>query len=65
VLCANEDTAAWCLDVARRSLENLYLRLNMRKTRITSFDEGFMFLGGQFKGRWHQLPGQLTGEIET
>ena len=56
ILCRSEDEAAWSLDVARRSLENLQLRLNMRKTRIVHFDEGFAFLGVQFKGRWHNAP---------
>ncbi|MNC97835.1 reverse transcriptase [compost metagenome] len=44
----SEDEAVWSLDVARRSLENLRLKLNMRKTRIVHFDEGFSFLGYQF-----------------
>src|SRR5690606_28663045 len=45
ILCHNEQEASWSLDVARRSLENLRLALNMRKTRIIHFDEGFTFLG--------------------
>ncbi len=53
VLCRTEQDAVWSLDVARRSLENLRLRLNMRKTRIVHFDEGFTFLGTTFKARWH------------
>lgn len=53
VLCKSEDDATWALDVARRSLENLRLRLNLRKTRLIHFDEGFTFLGVRFKGRWH------------
>jgi group II intron reverse transcriptase/maturase len=55
VLSDSEDAAAWSLDVARRSLENLHLRLNMRKTRIVNFEEGFTFLGATFKGRWFRL----------
>ncbi len=47
-LSASEEVAVWSLDVARRSLENLKLKLNMRKTRIVHFDEGFAFLGYQF-----------------
>jgi group II intron reverse transcriptase/maturase len=54
ILCRSEQEAAWSLDVARRSLENLRLTLNMRKTRIVHLDEGFTFLGFTFKGRWHQ-----------
>lgn len=53
VLCKTEDEAGWALEVARRSLENLRLRLNLRKTRLLHFDEGFTFLGVRFKGRWH------------
>ena len=47
-LSTSEEIAVWSLDVARRSLENLRLRLNMRKTRIVHFDEGFAFLGYTF-----------------
>ena len=47
-LSDSEEVATWSLDVARRSLANLKLRLNMRKTRIVRFDEGFTFLGYQF-----------------
>jgi group II intron reverse transcriptase/maturase len=47
-LSISEEIAVWSLDVARRSLENLKLKLNMRKTRIVHFDEGFAFLGYQF-----------------
>jgi group II intron reverse transcriptase/maturase len=64
VLCRSEQEAAWSLEVARRSLENLHLALNMRKTRLVHFDEGFTFLGFTFKGRWHQaaVPPQNTEE---
>jgi len=48
-LSQSEEVAVWSLDVARRSLENLKLRLNMRKTRIVHFDEGFTFLGYRFQ----------------
>ncbi|MCB9452444.1 MAG: group II intron reverse transcriptase/maturase [Anaerolineaceae bacterium] len=51
VLSQTDDEASWGLDVARRSLENLRLALNMRKTRITNFEEGFVFLGVTFKGQ--------------
>jgi group II intron reverse transcriptase/maturase len=47
-LSDSEEVAVWSLEVARRSLENLKLKLNMRKTRIVNFDEGFAFLGYQF-----------------
>lgn len=50
ILSPTEDQAVWSLEVARRSLENLKLKLNMRKTRIVHFDEGFNFLGYRFVG---------------
>jgi len=49
-LNASDEEAVWSLEVARRSLENLRLKLNMRKTRIVHFDEGFSFLGYRFHG---------------
>lgn len=48
VLSHTEDDAIWSLEVARRSLANLRLALNVRKTRITHFNEGFTFLGYDF-----------------
>lgn len=51
VLSTTEEYAVWSLEVARRSLENLKLKLNMRKTKIVHFDEGFKFLGYQFLGQ--------------
>jgi len=62
ILCASEPAAIWSLEVTRRSLENLKLSLNMRKTRLVHFDEGFTFLGVHFKGRWYQLPGRGEGD---
>ncbi len=64
ILCRSEREAVWSLDVARRSLENLRLVLNMRKTRIVHFDEGFTFLGFTFKGRWHQAADSLPNKEE-
>jgi CRISPR-associated protein Cas1 len=57
LLCRSEDTAVWGMEVARRSLENLRLQLNLRKTRIVRFDEGFTFLGATFQGNEVKLPG--------
>lgn len=48
-LNTSEDETVWSLDVARRSLENLKLKLNMRKTRIVTFEESFQFLGYRFQ----------------
>jgi CRISPR-associated protein Cas1 len=63
VLCRTEKDAIWALDVARRSLENLRLALNMRKTRIIKFEEGFTFLGVTFKGRHHST-GAAREEVQ-
>lgn len=62
ILCADESAAAWSLEVARRSLENLKLALNPRKTRLTTFDEGFHFLGVRFIGRWYEFPKPTEGD---
>jgi group II intron reverse transcriptase/maturase len=62
ILCADEGAAGWSLEVARRSLENLKLAFNPRKTRLTTFDEGFDFLGVRFIGRWYQLPNTTEGD---
>ncbi len=51
VLNPTEKDAVWSLEVARRSLENLRLSLNMRKTRLVTFEEGFSFLGFRFSGK--------------
>ncbi|MCK6581266.1 MAG: hypothetical protein L6Q98_24515 [Anaerolineae bacterium] len=64
ILCATEDEAGWSLDVARRSLENLHLRLNARKTRLLTFEEGFSFLGTRFKGRQHSRSDTSVSESE-
>lgn len=64
ILCQKEEDAMWSLEVARRSLENLLLRLNMRKTRIAHFDEGFTFLGFTFQGRWYKPPAGSNKEQE-
>jgi group II intron reverse transcriptase/maturase len=67
VLSQTEAEAAWSLEVARRSLENLRLTLNVNKTRIIHFNEGFEFLGVMFLGdscqQSHDRSGQLlSGE---
>lgn len=51
ILSYTEAEAAWSLEVSQRSLANLRLTLNMRKTRIIHFDEGFHFLGFAFVGK--------------
>ncbi len=54
ILNQSEKAAVWSLDVVRRSLENLRLSLNIRKTQLITFDEGFEFLGVMFKGNRHE-----------
>lgn len=53
LLCRDEEMATWGLEVARRSLENLRLALNLHKTRLTTFADGFTFLGYTFKNQSH------------
>ncbi len=55
ILCRRKREAWWALAVAQRSLGNLKLSLNMEKTRVVYFGEGFSFLGVTFKGNWHSL----------
>lgn len=50
ILNQSEEATVWSLDVSRRSLANLRLSMNMRKTRLVTFDEGFTFLGVTFTG---------------
>lgn len=64
ILCHGEDDATWSLEVARRSLANLHLMLNMRKTRITNFEEGFVFLGVTFKGDAHHFPKNMNIKLK-
>jgi len=48
VCCASQAQAGRAREVVARVLEQLRLRLEPRKTRITSFDEGFDYLGVRF-----------------
>ena len=58
VLCRRRDEAEWALTVAGRSLANLKLQLNPDKTRVVHFQEGFSFLGIQFKGNRQKPSGK-------
>ncbi len=58
VLCRTEQERDYALETVRSTLESLLLELNQDKTRLTTFEEGFTFLGVSFKGRkysymWH------------
>lgn len=48
VLCRSEPEAEKALQLTDELLGRLELRLNEEKTRVTSFDEGFRFLGSLF-----------------
>jgi hypothetical protein len=50
ILCRDESEARKALADAERVLAGLRLRLNVVKTRIVPFDEGFSFLGAVFAG---------------
>lgn len=63
LLSRTEKEAVWSLEVARRSLENLRLALNPRKTRLITFEDEFIFLGVTFKGSQVIRPSSLkSGE---
>lgn len=50
VCCASRTQAEMGLEAITSALDALKLRLEPRKTRITSFNEGFEFLGVYFQG---------------
>ncbi len=49
VLADSEEQTAWARVDVEEALTGLKLRLNERKTRLTSFEQGFRFLGVDFK----------------
>jgi CRISPR-associated protein Cas1 len=51
VLCPAADMARTAQTQAQQVLSDLLLRLNVGKTRLTSFDQGFKFLGVRFVQR--------------
>lgn len=62
ILCRAESDAIWAWDVAQRSLENLKLTLNRRKTRIVTFEQGFLFLGVHFRGNQFSINDRPEGD---
>jgi RNA-directed DNA polymerase len=50
ILCRDEGGARRALADAEKVLASLRLRLNVAKTRVVPFDEGFSFLGAVFAG---------------
>lgn len=51
ILCRSREQAETALSVAREILGRLKLRLSEEKTKLSSFQEGFDFLGFHFKSR--------------
>jgi len=67
VCCASEQAAAQALDAIAQVLTGLKLRLEPRKTRITTFARGFTFLGVHFEGdeysfTWQDKRIAVTGD---
>lgn len=58
ILCQNEKEASGALNYARGVLGRLTLELNEKKTRISSFEEGFDFLGFHFGKRGRSIAGK-------
>lgn len=56
ILCKSADHAAEARELTDYLLEEMDLRLNEEKTRTTSFDQGFKFLGAIFLGESVFLP---------
>ena len=48
ILCKTKEQAEKALEEVKNALKDLQLELNPTKTRITSFDEGFQYLGYLF-----------------
>jgi len=57
VLCARRQDAEAALAQVEQGLSELRLELNLNKTRLVSFDEGFQFLGVFFIGNKHHVLG--------
>jgi len=56
ILCKSREGAEGALAATAGVLRGLGLRLNMSKTRLTSFAEGFRFLGVRFAGQEAMIP---------
>jgi CRISPR-associated protein Cas1 len=56
ILTQNRDQAAAGLEIARHRLDEIHLQLQDRKTTISSFGEGFHFLGALFLGAGVWVP---------
>jgi RNA-directed DNA polymerase len=58
ILCRSEEEAAEALNYARVVLGRLKLELNEEKTRMSTFEEGFDFLGFHFGRRGRTIAGK-------
>ena len=58
IVCQSKEDAERALNHARTVLGRLKLNLNEEKTRISSFDEGFDFLGFHFGKRGRSIAGK-------
>ncbi len=56
ILCKNRAEADSAMQLTIRGLDMLGLELKPEKTRITTFEEGFKFLGVQFRGAEAMIP---------
>jgi RNA-directed DNA polymerase len=56
VFCESAERAQTAYEFAVAELAKLRLRAEPTKTRLTTFDEGFTYLGAQFKGKECILP---------
>jgi len=55
ILCRTKEEACAALETAREVLAGLKLELNEEKTQVTSFAEGFDFLGFHFTRRFRKI----------
>lgn len=65
VLCRDRASAEAALDEAKASLASLHLTVHEGKTHITSFEEGFAFLGYRFHADGHFTPIATSGEARA
>ncbi len=60
VLCTSRQQAEHARGVVDQVLAGLRLQLNLAKTSVTSFDDGFQFLGVRFRGDRYEYTWQNT-----
>ncbi len=62
ILSKDAEHATQALAIARDELEALHLKLKDEKTKISSFEEGFQFLGAFFRGAGIWIPWEKHGK---